>query len=239
MMKTLLIKLAAPLQSYGNQASFDRRTTTHYPTKSAIIGMIAAARGWRRDDSRIIGLNRLQMAVRIDQPGKPLTDFQTVEWKAGKRKITYRYYLQDAVFMVAVTGDDTELDEINWALHHPKFALFLGRRSNPPAGNLETVIMQDVAPIKTLEEYPWQAAKWFRKRYQREKHYLAEVIADAELLPEQANSVVRDAVGSFSQRHRWHEYRAVVTTRVPLGNDLHAPDAEEHDVWSTVEGDED
>ena len=41
-MKTLTIKLTGPLQSYGNEATFSRRTSYHYPSKSAVIGLIAA-----------------------------------------------------------------------------------------------------------------------------------------------------------------------------------------------------
>lgn len=76
-MKTLIIKLAAPLQSYGNEATFNRRTSYRYPSKSAVLGMIAAALGYRRNNTKkITALNQLQMAVRIDQPGETLTDFQ-------------------------------------------------------------------------------------------------------------------------------------------------------------------
>ncbi len=47
-MKTLTIRLIAPLQSYGNQATFERRTSDDHPSKSAIIGMIAAAMGYKK-----------------------------------------------------------------------------------------------------------------------------------------------------------------------------------------------
>lgn len=80
-MKTLTIKLSAPLQAYGNEASFERRTSWQAPSKSAVIGMIAAALGLRRDSEQISELNSLAFAVRIDQPGKIMTDFHTVEWK--------------------------------------------------------------------------------------------------------------------------------------------------------------
>lgn len=96
-MKTLTIKLTGPLQSYGNEATFSRRTSYHYPSKSAVIGLIAAALGYRRGDLRIKRLNELKMAVRIDQPGRTLTDFQTIEYnqKNGKRSLSYRDYLQE------------------------------------------------------------------------------------------------------------------------------------------------
>ena len=48
-MKTATIRLTAPLQSYGNSASFNQRTSDSYPTKSAIVGMIAAALGYSRE----------------------------------------------------------------------------------------------------------------------------------------------------------------------------------------------
>ena len=52
-MKTLTIRLAGPLQTYGNEATFSRRTSYHYPSKSVVIGLIAAALGYRRNDARI------------------------------------------------------------------------------------------------------------------------------------------------------------------------------------------
>lgn len=50
-MKTATIRLTAPLQSYGNPTSFNQRTSDSYPTKSAIVGMIAAALGYSREDN--------------------------------------------------------------------------------------------------------------------------------------------------------------------------------------------
>ncbi|EFQ53882.1 hypothetical protein HMPREF9265_1249 [Limosilactobacillus oris PB013-T2-3] len=35
-MKTLTIKLTGPLQSYGNEATFSRRTSYHYPLKAQL-----------------------------------------------------------------------------------------------------------------------------------------------------------------------------------------------------------
>ena len=84
-MKTLTIKLTAPLQAYGNEASFERRTSWPGPSKSAIIGMIAAALGLRRDSEQIGELNSLAFAVRIDQPGKIMTDFHTVSKAFAQR----------------------------------------------------------------------------------------------------------------------------------------------------------
>ncbi|WP_102279167.1 type I-E CRISPR-associated protein Cas5/CasD [[Lactobacillus] timonensis] len=221
-MKTLTLKLTAPLQSYGNEATFDRRTSYHCPSKSAVLGMIAAALGYRRDDPRIPELNQLAFAVRVDQPGQPLTDFQIVEYQKSKtkfaRKLTYRDYLQDAVFMVALGGDDDEIDRIEWALHHPKFQLYLGRRANPPAGVLNTQLFDQQTPVEVLKRLSWQASQWYQRQHRWENEYSVELFADATLLPNKPNTLVKDAIGSFSQEHRFSKYRAVVKVRVELTN---------------------
>lgn len=228
-MKILTIKLTAPLQSYGNEATFERRTTADYPTKSAVVGMIAAALGYRRSDQRILALNELKFAVRIDQTGRTLTDFQTVEWKANTRKVTYRDYLQDAVFMVAVgSQDETLIEKIDWALHHPRFQLFLGRRSNAPAGVLRTKLSTAASPVATLKQVAWQAIPSYRYRHGERD---LEIIADADLIPDAQGAMVKDQVRSFAQRNRQHGFRAVAVTRVNP-DDLQGT---EHDVLAFLE----
>lgn len=234
-MKTLVIRLTAPLQSYGNEATFNRRTSNYYPSKSAVIGMIAAALGYRRDDSRINDLNNLKLAVRIDQPGKFMTDFQVVEYQKNSssktKKVTYRSYLQDAVFTVAIGSDDEKIIRIKTALEHPKFQLFLGRRSNPPAGPL---IMKeyDDDPMTVLKQLPWKASRWYQKRLKSKPYYFAEIIADADLVPDQPNFLVKDKVTSFDQKNRSHGYRAVVRERQKVLNPY--ADSTEHDAFKAV-----
>ena len=47
--------------------------------------------------------------------------------------MTYRHYLQDAVFLVGLESEDTALlQELETALKHPVYPLYLGRRSCPP-----------------------------------------------------------------------------------------------------------
>ena len=50
-MATLLLRLAAPLQSWGADSKFETRKTNREPTKSGVIGLLAAALGLRRDDA--------------------------------------------------------------------------------------------------------------------------------------------------------------------------------------------
>ena len=64
-MATLLLRLAAPLQSWGADSKFETRKTNREPTKSGIIGLLAAALGLRRDDAAgLARLNGLHFAVR-------------------------------------------------------------------------------------------------------------------------------------------------------------------------------
>ena len=49
-MSTLLLRLAAPMQSWGISSKFDRRTTNMEPTRSGVIGMLAAAMGLSREE---------------------------------------------------------------------------------------------------------------------------------------------------------------------------------------------
>lgn len=240
-MKTATIRLTAPLQSYGNQADFNQRTTNYYPTKSAIIGMIAAALGYQRDNSRIEELNKVLVAVRIEQPGKVMNEFQTVEYHKSPtktaRKLTYRQFLQDAVFVVAIGSDDDQaIDKIVEALKHPKFQLYLGRRSNPPAGPLKIDEFQDKNPVQVLEKLDWQASKWYQKRFPRNK-FATRIIADAVLIPGDQVIFTKDKVGSFDQKDRYHKYRAAVEKEVRLENPEYEQMQNLHnnlDYWSAI-----
>ena len=140
-MSVLLLRFAAPLQAWGSSSKFDIRTTEREPTKSGVIGMIASALGIQRNaenaDDELKKLNEMRFGVRVEKEGKLIKDFHMVR-KIENRKmtasyITDRYYLSDAVFLVAIESDDTELlKKIESALQRPVYPLFLGRRSCPP-----------------------------------------------------------------------------------------------------------
>jgi len=236
-MKTLTIRLAAPLQSYGDESNFSHRTTSRYPSKSAVVGMIAAALGYRRTDSRITDLNELDFAVRVDQPGTILEDFHTVEWNAGKApKITYRHYLQDAVYVVALGSDNKQwLAEIEAALKHPKFALFLGRRSNVPAGPLQIAIT-DGNPVEVLTQWPWAASTWYQRQLRKQSTIKLQMVAEAPLLPERPSRVVKDVAVSFDSRQRQHSFRAETSTWITLDNPVYESDQlTTHDIMRAIQ----
>lgn len=129
-MPTLLLRLAAPLQSWGCGSKFETRTTEKMPTKSGVIGMLAAALGMRRD-ADLSRLSVLRFGVRADRDGEDITDFHTAHAEKSSY-VTYRHYLSDAVFLAGVEGDKELLKKLERALKAPRFPLFLGRRSCPP-----------------------------------------------------------------------------------------------------------
>ena len=134
-MATLLLRLAAPLQAWGADSKFETRKTNREPTKSGVIGLLAAALGLRRDETeQLARLAQLQFGVRVEREGRLLVDFHMARNEEKDRSyVTYRHYLEDAVFLVGLSSADTELlQELEWALTHPAFPLYLGRRACPP-----------------------------------------------------------------------------------------------------------
>lgn len=137
-MRTILLKLSGPLQSWGTESKQEIKGTDSHPSKSAIIGMISAALGYTRDRmDDIKELNGLDFGVRVDKKGSVLKDFQMArsfkpKGEVDKPYLTYRYYLEDAVFLVGISSQDEGLlERIYQALQRPYFQLSLGRKSCP------------------------------------------------------------------------------------------------------------
>lgn len=159
----LLVRLAAPLQSWGEHSHFtDERDTAAFPTRSGVMGLLACALGLERGYANG-ELKRLQLTVRVDRAGHVLRDLHTVGGglpreetvrtaaggfrEMGKTTVYgHRLYLSDAAFACAIcvgpaTHDspDSPIDVLaRWAhaLTHPYWPPYLGRRSCPPEGPL-------------------------------------------------------------------------------------------------------
>lgn len=139
-MSTLVLKLAGAWQAYGDDGHYDDRRTRREPTKSAVVGMLAAALGRKRNEG-IDDLATLRFGSLTVDPGIVETDFHTVHgWperdfkhNMSKPKVTHRDYLAGAVFYVGLESEDNELlAQLADALDHPVYNLFLGRKSCPP-----------------------------------------------------------------------------------------------------------
>jgi CRISPR system Cascade subunit CasD len=156
----LLLRLEAPLMSFGTTAVDHRRPVQAWPAVSMLTGLLANALGWRRSD--VLALDALQArirwAARIDRPGTALNDFQTaqlskddkgwttrgvVEERGGGDEsyksphLRSRDYRADASVLVALRLEPAQqsptLQALAAALDRPMRPLFLGRKGCPPA----------------------------------------------------------------------------------------------------------
>lgn len=172
-MATLLLRLAGPMQSWGTSSRFDQRDTGKEPSKSGVIGLLAAALGIDREvwDEDLQALAALTMGVRHDRAGVLKRDFQTAGCAATDRikradgtlsedgVTSQRYYLADAVFLVGLEGPDRSLlERAHAALQNPVWPLALGRKSYVPAEPicLENGVVD--APLLRALGRPWLAS---------------------------------------------------------------------------------
>jgi len=145
------------MAAWGEVAVGEQRLTASHPSKSAILGLLAAAKGIRRDEESVhremnIGYG---FGVRVDAPGEILRDYHTTQVPPAKGKAQFftrrdelrnaelntilsaRDYRTDGRYTVAVWQQtDTApfaLEALSDALQTPRFPLYLGRKSCPLA----------------------------------------------------------------------------------------------------------
>lgn len=221
---TLLITLAGPMQAWGSRSRFATRATELAPTRSGVIGLVAAALGIRRDEP-LQRFDALGFGVRIDQPGRVERDFQTARTLDGSTSmpLSSRYYLADAAFLAGLSSDrHDELEEIQDALRHPRFPLFLGRRAFPPAGPLPTEIV-DQPLHDALAEARWKASP-SHVRMRRSVPATLDVHLDAGA-DDRVDLRLRDVPRSFDPRRRLHDWRDVTIHPVANPATSSQPDA--------------
>ncbi|MEE3393609.1 MAG: type I-E CRISPR-associated protein Cas5/CasD [Lachnospiraceae bacterium] len=213
-MKTILLKFSGPLQSWGTSSHFETRHTDPYPSKSAVIGMIAAAFGYRREDPVISKFNNLSFAVRTDQTGAIIRDFHIAQkakpnGEFDRNYVTNRYYIEDGIFVTAIGSDDEEfITNIEDALKKPYFQLFLGRRSLTV--NYDFIIGDTSSDVlTTIKNVSWQASDWYKKEMEKSgrRSMRLEIHCDANLVSGTSSVLRKDKVISFSEKDRRFAYR--------------------------------
>ncbi|MWA07909.1 type I-E CRISPR-associated protein Cas5/CasD [Streptomyces sp. BA2] len=232
----LLLRLAAPLQSWGDRSYFNRRETRPEPTKSGVVGLVAAAVG-RPRHAAIDDLAGLGLGIRVDQPGSLLRDYHTVSDHRGRpllsaavtakgqqkptsphkyTQITHRFYLQDAVFLAALEGHRDLITTLEHALRRPAFPLALGRRSCPPTQPL--LLGQRTGSLEeALQAEPWQATPAARARWSRQNGDTAHIGLPATLDDPAGGEARADVPLSFAPTNR------TFTTRRTRHTYLQAP----------------
>lgn len=154
---TLLMRLRAPLMSFGDSSRFGTRDTRMEPTKSAVVALLCCAVGRPRHES-VADLASLRMIVRVDQEGTLLSDYQvthdiiTSSAKNYSTTVSDRHYLADADFLVALEGDAAFLRHLDAALQSPVWQMAAGRKAFPfsrpvrvPNGVVETAAERAIA----------------------------------------------------------------------------------------------
>ena len=206
-MPTMLLRLAGPLQSWGVESKFETRRTQSYPTKSGVIGLLAAALGYPRD-APLERLNTLNFGVRVDQEGELLSDYHMAKGKKDKDiYITNRLYLADAVFLVGLESENPAfLQELEEAIKNPVFPLFLGRRSCVPTMPIFLGI-RDTSLLDALRNEKWLVSEWRQGRNRNNPPKKLRIIVDAEV--PNPSSLVKDLPLSFNKDHREFGLRSV------------------------------
>jgi CRISPR system Cascade subunit CasD len=183
-MRALLLRLDAPLMSFGGVTVDQHNRTDPLPYRAMLTGLLANALGYeRREEGRLESLQaRLRYAARRDRRGAALVDYQTVDLGSGpmaaglgwttrgqleERKggeasdgthIRYRHYLADAIVTVALTLDpddaDPTLSEVASALQAPARPLFLGRKCCIPSAPVWLGEVETVSLREAISTFP-------------------------------------------------------------------------------------
>ncbi|QBI51841.1 CRISPR system Cascade subunit CasD [Streptomonospora litoralis] len=233
-----MLQLAGPLQAWGSAARFARRTTENAPTKSGVIGLLAAAQGRDRTED-LSDLTALDFGVRIDQPGTRVRDYQTAHHLDTDRSmpVSERFYLADAVFVAAVAGDDALIDRLHDAVRAPVYLPYLGRRSCPPARPIDLGVRAAAGLEDALLAEEWHAAAWYQRKRRTEPTASLTTLVDAAPGDARADSR-RDMPLSFDPLHRRYALRGVRIHTVEVANPwARRPAAPDHDPTSLLGGD--
>lgn len=161
--RILLLRLEAPLMSFGSVLVDKRGPTDRHPGTALITGLLANALGWDHSEGgRIMRLqDRIRLASRIDRPGTELIDYQTAKLDGKDRAWTtagkptersgspdtydgaaqrWRAYWAGASVLAAVgltgesgPGDQPGIEDMAQALCWPDRPLFIGRKNCLPS----------------------------------------------------------------------------------------------------------
>jgi CRISPR system Cascade subunit CasD len=174
----LMLRLEAPLMSFGREAIDANGPTRDFPDASMLTGLLANALGFSRHEAakhqRL--QDRLVVGVRIDRLGHDLRDYQTAqlskrdqgwttrgkpEGRAGDEStynrphVRFRHYRADAALTLAVRLDPADepptLDDLAVALDHPARPLFIGRKPCLPSAPLFAGVRDEKNSVAALQ----------------------------------------------------------------------------------------
>ncbi len=202
-MPTLLLRMRAPMMSWGDHSAFGNRDTRIEPTKSAVIGLLCAALGRPRHESiaDLTESGKLTMGIRVNQEGIIQCDYHTVrtsprEAKTISTALSDRYYVADGDYLVGLAGDRALLETLDKALQEPCWQLFFGRKSFVPSRPVR-VQVDDRDLASALRHFPYE----LRGRQKKPSQNLRFVLEVPHSL-----DVRRDVPLNWQRRHFGNRY---------------------------------
>ena len=179
-MQFLVFQLQAVLAAWGDVAVGEYRGSRDTPSASALIGLLGAALGLRREDEPAHAALRdgYAFAVGTLATGQLLRDYHTAqvpsrtalkgrphhtrrdELSVPKHELhtilSTRDYRQNAAWVVAVQvlpAAPHSLAALALALREPRFVLYLGRKCCPPAAPLAPAVAEAESVFAAITTY--------------------------------------------------------------------------------------
>lgn len=170
MSQYLIFQLHGPMASWGVDAPGEVRHSHQLPSRSALLGLLAAAMGIRRDDSERLNTFNCHYSFIMCASHNPrwARDYHTIQMPREVRKVHHfsrreelsdpellsaiisrRDYYTDAWWMVAITETPEapfSLEQLYEGLRYPVFPLYLGRKSHPLALPLAPLLLDGRPP---------------------------------------------------------------------------------------------
>jgi CRISPR system Cascade subunit CasD len=174
----LLFTLAAPMASFGGIAVGEVRGSDPVPSRSAVLGLVAAALGIRREDTA--GLTELSDAIkvasRVERAGVRQVDYHTAQAPKrvalkGRPQLTRRdemsvpksglntvlsqreYHADFAATVALKVSAPLHAADLRAALLKPKFTLYIGRKAFPLAWPLAAEVLAADDLLHALAQY--------------------------------------------------------------------------------------
>jgi CRISPR system Cascade subunit CasD len=239
----LIASLYAPIASWGDITVGERRTSWDRPSRSAILGLVAAALGLERPDQAAHDAldQGYGFAVRVDAAGRVMSDYhtaQSVAQTALKKKppatrrelllagdketiLSHREYRVDAAYTFALWAREEPrwtLQQLCSALDHPVFTLYAGRKANPLAWPLRPEIVEASTLVEALLTRKSLVDEEVFKCLADKKPNHISVSADRDILIDHGLEGVRLETrrDASAQRTRWQfAERQVITGLMP------------------------
>jgi CRISPR system Cascade subunit CasD len=212
----LVFTLTGSFAAMGDLAGHERRGSWTWPGRSAILGLLSAAKGIRRDGD-FSSIDSLSVTVAIFDSGVPLRDYHTVQTipsaaaqrpqsrplalsTAGKNAnttITLRDYRMCPLYGIGVSsgepGGGAHLASLRDALLQPVFSPYIGRKACTLAAPMHPQIVTAESAADALHAVrlpPW---------WPQDKSVATTMYCDVG-----SEEIIETRHDTSIDRHNWH-----------------------------------